>query len=143
MERDGINDRDLILVALLHDLGKVMLLSTEAPEHIVGYTAPIGEFPREAGLDNIVFQFGHDEMVYSRLRDYVPDHIAWTVRYHSARTGAIEPYMNQRDRTYYDRYLSRFQPYDQGSKSHAHLPRVDMAKYRALIEEVFPQPILL
>jgi len=143
MERDRVEDRDLILITLLHDLGKVMLLTSEVPEHIAGYTAPIGEFPRGAGLDNVVFQFGHDEMLYSRLKGHVPDHIAWAVRYHSSTFGAMEPYMNERDRTYYERCLSKFQPYDQGSKSHTRLPRVDMAKYRALIEEMFPQPILL
>ena len=143
MERDNVDDRDQLLIALLHDIGKVMLLGKEAPEHIVGYTAPIGEFPRGAGLDNVVFQFGHDEMLYSRLKDHVPDHISWAVRYHSSPISVMEPYMNQRDRDYYYRYLSRFQPYDQGSKSHTHLPRVDMNKYRALIEDLFPNPILV
>jgi hypothetical protein len=142
MERDGIQDRDLILIALLHDLGKVMLLTAEVPEHIVGYTAPLAEFPRGVGLDHVVFQFGHDEIVYSRLKDHVPEHVAWTIRHHSASLGAIEPYLNDRERGYRDRYLAKFQKYDRTLKSHTHLPRVDMAKYRPLIEEMFPQPIL-
>ena len=143
MERDGVQDRDLFLVALLHDLGKVMLLTDEVPEHIVGFTEPLGEFPRGAGLENVVFQFGHDEMIYSRLKDHVPEHVAWTIRYHSASIGVLEPYLNERDRVWRDRYLAKFTPYDLGSKSSSHFPRVDMAKYRALIEDMFPQPILV
>lgn len=142
MERDGVQDRDMVLIALLHDLGKVMLLTAEVPEHIVGARAPVGEFPRGVGVDNVVFQFGHDEMIYSRMKDHVPEHVAWTIRYHSAPDKNLEPYLNQRDREYFDRYLKPFQTYDRELKSNTHLPRVEMAKYRALIEDMFPQPIL-
>lgn len=143
MERDGIQDRDMILIALLHDLGKVMLLTAEVPEHIIGYNAPIGEYPRGVGLDQVVYQFGHDEMIYSRLKDHVPAHIAWTIRHHGASLELMEPYLNATDRDYRDWYLKKFQVYDQGLKSFSHLPRVNMAKYRALIEDTFPQPIVL
>ena len=147
MERDGMkieqpDDRDLFLVALLHDVGKVMLLNNEAPEHVVGFTAPVGKFPPGVGLDNVVLQFGHDEVIYSRLKDIVPEHIAWTVRYHSVSTPEVEHHFNAADKAKYDRYLSRFHPYDQGTKSYSRVPHVDMAKYRALIEDTFPQPIL-
>jgi hypothetical protein len=55
----------------------------------------------------------------------------------------MEPYLNERERAYRDLYLKKFQVYDQGLKSFSHLPKVDMAKYRALIEDTFPQPILV
>lgn len=142
MERDGVTDRDQFLIALLHDLGKVMLLAGEAPEHVVGYISPIGTPSHGIGLENIVFQFGHDEFMYSRLKDYVPEHVAWTIRYHSALVNDIKPYCNEREAKYVDEHLARFQPYDLGMKSYSHLPRVEMAKYRALIEDLFPQPIL-
>jgi hypothetical protein len=143
MERDGVQDRDMILIALLHDLGKVMLLTAEVPEHIIGYNAPLGEYPRGVGLDQVVYQFGHDELIYSRLKDHVPAHIAWTIRHHGASLELMEPYLNERERAYRDLYLKKFQVYDQGLKSFSHLPKVNMAKYRALIEETFPQPILV
>lgn len=143
MEHDGVHDRDMILTALLHDLGKVMLITAEVPEHIVCFTKPVGKYPRNVGLDNVIMQFGHDEMIYSRLKDYVPEHIAWTIRYHSALPGAIEPYLNERERKNNFELLEKFRVYDQGTKSTRHLPKVDMRKYRALIEDLFPQPILL
>jgi hypothetical protein len=143
MERDGVTDRDMLLIALLHDLGKVMLLTAEVPEHVVGYNELFGDYPAGVGLDQVVYQFGHDELIYSRLKDHVPAHIAWTIRHHGASLRMAEPFLNDQDRLYRDRYLAKFQIYDQDLKSSGHLPRVEMAKYRALIEDTFPHPILL
>ena len=142
MERDGIEDKDLFLVALIHDIGKVMLLAGEAPEHVVGYIKPMNKPEPGVGLENVMFQFGHDEFAWSRLKDHVPEHIAWTIRYHSAMAPTIEPYCNERERGFLKGCLEKFQPYDLGRKSYSHMPKVNMAKYRALIEDAFPQPIL-
>ena len=142
MERDGIHDRDLLLAALIHDTGKVLLLTDELPENILGGTARISEVPKGAGLDSVVFQFGHGEMAYSRFKDHVPDHLAWLLRYHGTSISDLEPYMSEKDRQYRDRYLVPFQKYDGGTKSYNHVPKIKLAKYRDLIEETFPQPIL-
>jgi inositol oxygenase len=144
MERDGVRDPDMLLAAITHDLGKVLLLTAEAPEHVVGMTAPIGRHEPGVGLDRVVLQWGHDEFIYSRLRDHVPDHVAWLLRYHSIGIEAARPYMDARDRDYLDRYLLPFRKYDQGTKSTCALPpRGILAPYRALIESTFPQPILI
>jgi len=142
MERDGVQDRDLFLVALLHDIGKVMLLANAAPEHVVGYITPLGTPSHGIGLENVIFQFGHDEFMYSRIKDFVPERVAWTIRYHSGMVDSLRPYCNAQDIAHLDGCLSRFQPFDICRKSYRHLPRVDMAKYRALIEDMFPHPIL-
>ena len=143
MERDGVQDRDLYIAAFTHDLGKVMLLASEAPEHVVCRSAPVGGDREGIGLDNVVFQFCHPEIIYTRLKDHVPDHLAWLVRYHATSIKNAEPYMDDRDRRYAERYLKPFQRYDSGFKSTTFLPRIDLAKYRALIEETFPSPILI
>ena len=142
MEQDGVQDRDLFLVALLHDIGKVMLLANAAPEHVVGYISPLGTPSHGIGLENVIFQFGHDEFMYSRIKDLVPERVAWTIRYHSGRVDALRPYCNARDLAHLDGCLALFQPFDMCRKSYQHLPRVDMAKYRDLIEDMFPNPIL-
>jgi inositol oxygenase len=142
MEQDGVQDRDLFLVALLHDIGKVMLLANAAPEHVVGYITPLGMPSHGIGLENVIFQFGHDEFMYSRIKDLVPEHVAWTIRYHSGRVDELRPYCDAKDLAHLDGCLARFQPFDMCRKSYRHLPRVDMAKYRALIEDMFPEPIL-
>ena len=142
MERDGIQDRDLLIAALIHDVGKVLLLTDELPENVLGITARISDEPKGAGLDQVVFQFGHGEMVYSRFKDHVPEHLAWLLRYHGTDIRDLDPFLNQKDRQYRDRYLIPFHKYDSGTKSYKHLPKVKLAKYRDLIEATFPQPIL-
>ncbi len=142
MQRDGIQDRDLLIAALIHDVGKILLLTDELPENVVGLTARIGEALPGAGLDRVVFQFGHGEMVYSRFKDHVPEHLAWLLRYHGTSLADVEPFLSQKDRQYRDRYLVPFHKYDAGTKSYNHLPKVQLAQYRGLIEDAFPQPIL-
>lgn len=142
MERDGIQDRELLIAALIHDVGKVLLLTDELPENVLGATARITDDPKGAGLDQVVFQFGHGEMVYSRFKDHVPEHLAWLLRYHGTDIRDLDPFLNEKDRHYRDRYLIPFRKYDSGTKSYNHLPKIQLAKYRDLIEESFPQPIL-
>ena len=72
MEAEGTATDEWLLVTLVHDLGKVLLLTGEAPgassaEQPVSVCAPGG------GLDNCVFQWNHDEFAYSRLKDHLPD----------------------------------------------------------------------
>jgi len=141
MEKDDLSDPVWYLAAVVHDLGKLLLLTPEAPENVVCLNTPIGETEPEAGLDNTVMQWNHDEFAYMRLKDYVPDEVAWLIRYHSIDLGKCEPCMDKRDRMYRDKYLLTFRRYDFGSKSPYHFPRPNMEKYRAMIEEAFPDPI--
>ncbi len=141
MERDGVTDDDLILAALTHDLGKVALLTDEVPENVVCGTTPVGEYGAGIGLDNIYCQFGHDEIAYVRIKDHVPDFVAWLTRYHSMNPDGMRPYLDERDSRYYEKYLT-FRKYDLGTKSVVSLPRIDMEKYRTIIDEAFPSPIL-
>lgn len=143
MEQDGELDDTMLLVALLHDLGKVALLANEAPENVVCFTRPVEESEPGVGLDNLVVQFGHDEIAYHRFKDEVPEHVAWMIRYHSTIAGRVEPYFDARDREYEDRYLSKFRRYDQGSKSPSSLPSPPhLERFRDFVETRFPQPIL-
>jgi hypothetical protein len=142
MERDGIRDQDLYLAALTHDLGKVLMLAGEAQENVVCANRPIGEYAAHAGLDQVVFQWNHDEFIYSRLRDHLPDHVTWLVRYHSIDIARSEPYMDERDRRYLKQYLQPFRRYDLGTKSIWRLPPANILdKYRPLIDQAFPAPI--
>jgi hypothetical protein len=144
MERDGVADPDMFLAAITHDLGKVLLLAGEAPENVVGMNAPVGQHAPGAGLDTVLFQWNHDEFIYSRLKDHVPDHVAWLLRYHSIEIARATELMDGRDRAYLERYLRPFRRYDQGTKSVCSLPpRTILDKYRDLIERTFPSPILI
>jgi len=142
MERDGVATRELTLAALLHDLGKILLLTGEAPENVVCFNEPIGRYPRGVGLDNCILQWNHDEFAYSRLREYLPDGIAWLIRYHSIVRSSCESYMDARDREYADRYLTVFARYDHGTKSPYSLPRKRIDDYRDVIESALPREIV-
>lgn len=144
MERDRISDPGLYLAALVHDLGKILLLTGEAPENVVGgHHKPIGEYEQGIGLDNCLLQWDHGEFAYQRLRDYLPDHIAWLVRYHAILPKDCEAVMDDRDRRYLETYFKPFNKYDFKTKSPYCLPKVDLEKYRDLIETTFPEPVLV
>ncbi len=142
MERNGVEDPDMLVTAIIHDLGKVLLLTREVPENVVCGTLRIGDFPEGIGLDNVVYQFGHGEFIYSRVKDHVPPHVAWTVRYHNVDLDDAAPYMNARERGYATKYLALFQQFDGGFVSPYFRPQVDLTKYRDLIDKYFPGPIL-
>jgi predicted HD phosphohydrolase len=141
MARDGVTDPDLVLAALLHDLGKLLLLTGEDPANVVCAIAPIGEHDDGCGLDQALLQWNHDEFGYSRFKDHVPDHIAWLVRYHGIDGESCIRLMDERDRTYHERYLRTFQRYDNGTKSAYSIPTSRLADYRDVIEEAFPSPV--
>jgi hypothetical protein len=143
MEQNGVTDPDLFLLAVIHDLGKVLLLQGEAPENVVCTTRHLGTPEPGCGLDDVVFQFGHGEFIYSRIHGHVPDHVAWTARYHNVKLSDVEPFMNDRDREWAERYLRPFRRFDGGFVSPYFLPKVDLGRYRALVESYFPGPLLV
>ena len=141
MQRDGVSDPDLLLSALVHDIGKLLLLTGEDPVNLGGGNAPIGVFEPGSGFDNCTFQWSHGEFGYMRLRDYVPDHVAWLVRYHSMSIARCEHLMDERDERYFRQYYSVFSQYDRRTKSRFEPPRTLIGDYRDLVEEAFPKPI--
>jgi inositol oxygenase len=141
MDRDAVTDPDLVLTALIHDVGKLLLLTGEDPANVTGTNEPIGEYDDGCGLDSCLFQWNHDEFGYSRFKDYVPDHVAWLLRYHSIDPTRWFHLMDERDRAYNERYFTPFRGYDQGTKSPYRVPVHRLEDFRDLIEAVFPDPI--
>jgi Myo-inositol oxygenase len=143
MRDDGVSDPDLLLCALIHDLGKALLATGEDPANVVGMNGPIGDSDAGAGFDNCVFHWNHDEFGYSRFRDLVPDHVAWLIRYHSVEIDQPEVIrlMDDRDREYAAKHHGRFRRYDFGSKSKWVVPTARIDDYRTLLADAFPQPI--
>ncbi len=137
----GFTDPDVMLAALLHDLGKVLLLTDEDPANVCASNSALGPFEPGAGLDTCVFQWNHDQFAYERLKDHVSDLTGWLVLYHSAKFADHQDVMDDRDRGYHDRYYAAFQAADQDSKSPYGLPRTRLADYRELLEDTFPEPI--
>ena len=141
MARDHVDDPDLVLAALIHDTGKVLLLAGEDPANVTCMNTPIGNYAPGVGLDNVTFQWGHDEFGYSRFVDLVPEHVAWLIRYHSIDIPTVEPLMDARDRDFYERYLRVFAYYDHETKTPFRLPFTRIDDYRDIVETAFPKPI--
>jgi predicted HD phosphohydrolase len=141
MDRDGLDDPELLLAVFVHDLGKLLLVAGEDPANVVSANSPIGDPAPGIGLDHCTFQWNHDEFGWSRLRDHVPDGVAWLVRYHSMDAEAVAHLMDARDLEYRARYFDVFTRYDHGTKTPFHLPTVELDSYRAIVEDAFPEPI--
>ncbi len=111
IRRDGHPDW-MVVVGLMHDMGKVLCLFGEPQWAVVGDTFPVGcaysdkivypEFFKHnpdynnekynskygvyregCGLRNVYMSWGHDEYVYQMLRDYLPEQGLYMLRYHS------------------------------------------------------------
>lgn len=111
IRRDGHPDW-MVLVGLMHDMGKVLCLFGEPQWAVVGDTFPVGcaysdkiiypEFFKEnpdynnpkfntkygiyepnCGLRNVHMSWGHDEYIYQMMQDHLPEPGLYMLRYHS------------------------------------------------------------
>jgi inositol oxygenase len=102
----------MVLVGLMHDMGKVLCLFGEPQWAVVGDTFPVGcaysekivypEFFKDnpdynnpafntpygiytpgCGLRNVHMSWGHDEYVYQMMKDSLPESGLYMLRYHS------------------------------------------------------------
>jgi inositol oxygenase len=102
----------MVLVGLIHDMGKVLCLFGEPQWAVVGDTFPVGcafsdkivypeffsanpDFNNPAyntkygiyepncGLRNVQLSWGHDEYVYHMMKDYLPEEGLYMLRFHS------------------------------------------------------------
>lgn len=141
METDGVATRHMVLVALVHDLGKLLLLTGEDPANVVCMNNAVGEGVEGAGLEHTVVQWNHDEFAYLRLRGLIPDDLAWLVRYHSLELPVARRWMDASDLERSERLLEPFAHYDHATKSPYYLPMKPLDRYRDVIEEAFPRRI--
>ena len=142
MEAENAASDDMLLVALVHDLGKVLLLTDEAPENVVCMNRPVTVGAPDCGLDRCVFQWNHDEWAWSRLKNHLPDELGWLVRYHSMLPGSCAQYMDARDLDYCRRLFKPFARFDHGTKSPFNVPQRRIARYRALVERALPSRMM-
>jgi inositol oxygenase len=112
----------MVIVGLLHDMGKVLCLFGEPQWAVVGDTFPVGcahsdkivypeffannadtynaeyntkygVYSANCGLRNVHMSWGHDEYVYQMVKDYLPEEGLYMLRYHSF-------YAQHRERAY-------------------------------------------
>lgn len=102
----------MVLVGLIHDMGKVLCLFGEPQWAVVGDTFPVGcaysdkivypaffkenpdfnnqhyqtkygVYSPHCGLDKVDLSWGHDEYIYQMMKDYIPEQGLYMLRYHS------------------------------------------------------------
>ncbi|XP_052170436.1 inositol oxygenase 1-like [Diospyros lotus] len=109
------------------------------------YSTKLGEYTQNCGLENVVMAWGHDEYMYTVMKENkstLPPAGLFIVRFHSFyslhRNGAYSYLMNDEDE-YNLMWLKIFNKYDLYSKSKV---RVDVEKvkpyYLSLIRKYFP-----
>jgi inositol oxygenase len=111
IRKDGHPDW-MVMVGLLHDMGKVLCLFGEPQWAVVGDTFPVGcaysdkivypeffvnnpdytnpnyntkygVYAPNCGLRNVHMSWGHDEYVYQMVKDRLPEPALYMLRYHS------------------------------------------------------------
>ncbi|KAI8845665.1 inositol oxygenase [Chytriomyces cf. hyalinus JEL632] len=167
--------RWMVLACLIHDLGKMLCLHGFEQWSVVGDTFPVGikhsdkivysEFFSEnpdsrdpklnsklgiysqgCGLAKVHMSYGHDEYLYNVVKDYVPQEMAYVIRFHSFyawhKEGAYQELLDDTDRRMLPHLLA-FNKYDLYSKSEA-LVDVESVRdyYTELINEFFPAEIV-
>jgi len=102
----------MVLVGLMHDMGKVLCLFGEPQWAVVGDTFPVGcgysdkvvyaeyfknnpdsqnknyqtelgVYSKNCGLRNVNMSWGHDEYIYQMMKNYLPEPGLYMLRYHS------------------------------------------------------------
>jgi len=163
-----------VLTGLIHDLGKVLCLFGEPQWAVVGdtfpvgcqfssrivyseffadnpdtrddrYNTPLGIYREGCGLRNVTMSWGHDEYMYHRMKDYLPEPALYMIRFHSFyawhREGEYDYLCDDHDREMLQ-WVKAFNPFDLYSKSPA---SPDWAKlrpyYESLINKYLP-PVL-
>lgn len=164
-----------VLTGLLHDLGKVLCLFGEPQWAVVGDTFPVGcgysprivypEFfadnpdaadPRfqsrcgvyeeGCGLRNVHLSWGHDEYLYQRMKDYLPEPALYMIRYHSFyawhREGEYDWLCDDHDREMLP-WVQAFNPFDLYTKAPQEPDWQELRPfYEALIDRYLP-PVLM
>jgi len=173
LRKDG-HPHWLILTGLIHDLGKVLVLFDEPQWAVVGDTFPVGcaysnkviftpyfadnsdlhnptfqtqygIYSPHCGLANVHMSWGHDEYLYTVVKDYLPEQAAYIIRYHSFyaahKDNAYDYLMDDYDRSMMQ-WLKLFSSYDLYSKSSEPINSAELLPYyKALVAEYFPETI--
>lgn len=173
LRKDG-HPRWLILTGLIHDLGKVLMLFDEPQWAVVGDTFPVGcqysskiifapyfnhnpdihnsnlqtkygIYTPNCGLNNVHMSWGHDEYLYSVVKNYLPEQALYIIRYHSFyaahKENEYDYLMDDYDKSMM-KWLKLFSSYDLYSKSSEPINSAELLPYyKELVAEYFPQEL--
>lgn len=141
MEKENVKDEELIVAAIIHDLGKVLLLTDELPENIVCDNGIVGNYQENIGWKNCITHWNHDEFVYMKFLNYLSNDYLWLIRYHSINIKSAYSYADDYDKRMIEKFLLPFSIHDKNTKSIYKIPKLNLEKYRKIIEKHLPRKI--
>ena len=163
-----------VLAGLMHDMGKVLCLFGEPQWAVVGDTFPVGcehsdkivyseffadnpdtqderfqtrlgVYSEGCGLRNVHMSWGHDEYMYHRMKDFLPEPALYMIRYHSFyawhREGEYDYLCDDHDREMLV-WVKRFNPFDLYTKC-PETPDWNQLRpyYEALVAKYLPETL--
>lgn len=141
MEMNNIYNEDFLIAAILHDLGKILLLTDELPQNIVCDNGVIGEHKEKIGWENCITHWNHDEFIYMKLKNHIHKDYSWLLRYHSINLKHSYKYANDYDKNLIEKLLLPFSKYDKLTKSIFNIPKINIDKYKRMIEKHLPKTL--
>lgn len=144
MVLDNIDDEMLLAFAVIHDIGKLVSLFGEEDHNADCITRVIRKPEMGVkGMHNFVVTWNHDEFGYLKLRKYLPENMAWMLRYHSLSmlvSGQLDEYLTDQEKTWLQT-LQKFEIYDHQVKSLYRLPRVNVSIVKQVVLRFLPEYI--
>ena len=141
MENKKVIDEEFIVAGILHDFGKILLLTDELPENIVCDNGIVGEYKENIGWKNCMTNWNHDEFAYMKLKPYLSENYLWLIRYHSINLKNAYKYADSYDKKMIDKYILPFEEHDKLTKSIYNIPKLNLDKYKKIIEKHLPKKI--
>lgn len=144
MVLDEVTDEMLYAFAAIHDIGKLVSLFGE-DDHNADCTTKVIRPPEKGlkGLHHAVVSWNHDEFGYLKLHKYLPDQMAWMLRYHSLAplvAGELEDWLTEEEKEWAVT-LRQFEMYDHQVKSTYRMPRVDTDVVKEVVWKFLPRYI--
>ena len=138
---DGVRDETLLFLALIHDIGKVLVLFGEEQHNVMCSTFIIdssGDL-----CENLTISWNHDEFAYQK--SYLDDPILWAIRHHSLNELFSEKKFpcilrQPHEKKGYD-LATVLNEHDKGSKGLLYNPTINEALAKEIIYRFLPNPI--
>ena len=141
-----INSDKLLFLALMHDIGKILILFNEKQYNVMCNTFIIFEPTYDYCHKNIIISWNHDEFGYQKLKNYIPKDIAWVIRYHSLTSlfnKKINCYLTQEEKKYLE-LANEFRKYDRSYKNiyNVNINLFNITYAKQIIKNILPKKII-
>jgi len=144
MLEDGVRDESLLFLALMHDIGKVLVLFGEEQHNVMCSTFIIDS--PDGNFENLAISWNHDEFAYQKFKSYLDQPTLWAIRYHSLNELFSEKEFPYTLRSAHEKQghelATVLNKHDKGSKGLLYNPRINETLAKEIIYRFLPNPIV-